>query len=1047
MSSWIYRKQVGSDAHLVAWLEVRLWNTGTVEILPWIENGYLLVSAPTNKNDTYQFTMGGTTRLGSGLVIDLPHHCRTPLVNGTALSHWLSTDFTTVVKHDVTYLQHTELVPSYYATVNPSDVSITSQPSTYTPLQQGSYSIGMGNAGYQPAIGLLPEWDVLYLTSTAPSLWGVVQRQGYSAGRYGIHYRDENTNLPPRALDHQHLSFNGTGDASLSDIGLSSTGEYTPAASGTVPPTWDTQHHPSMGYMAALLTGRYYHVETSQFVASFQSMKDYDDYGNGPNGNSGREGIKGLMKSQSPAFSHRGAGWAFRTLAQAVTISKDGSTTKTELTRVLDCNIDYYYNRYYADNLNNFGFVEGYLDQTITPVGTTGIGSTTSVVILDTAAHGGYTAYDNFYVNYNLKIGGQSRLITAYDGMTRGATVSPAFSVAVAGVAYECGDNLHWSRTWMGDFFNAGWGYLKALQPVTTKSDRINAFYHWNTKSVVGRFGLDNATDFLYRDAVPYNIPVAPSDHMTWGGSTSGDPWFNNWGEIWTALQSFNPSIPTNNKALGDGSLRCDTESGDIPTNSTGYWSNVQPALSYAVRHNVAGAEAAYGRMTMAPNWTTLRGNWNTAAVWSVKPWNPPQPTWLSSIAQGDVAALTNTNGKLANHFRDAAYTSDGYSSTYALTIVDAYSGSTKNPYWGTYGSQIFYGSGHAASNVNATMIAEYGHNSITFKRIVNPTNWFPANPEYNEGQGVPDTSWHLDEHIPAVVDLVWGESLADGKPTSIHSYGHPFVVGPEYGGATYGSYWLPIISAGAASGYVGSLSSHKLDFTSLTPNPATMAWSRSSTEATDISHDANGWGGPVLGAFVPSRMRCYLLSCSSGAYVPKWLDLTTGTYHNGSGNGFSYNFPTNDDSLSNGNGHMVPVPAREIVVFGMRRNGVLILEYYNSAVDQPTKINVSLSSPISLPQNWSCLSWASSNNRLLVGGAEAGAMYEISLPMDLSQPWTVTRVPYGTGTFTPIDVSMGIANSFNKFAVDTRLNAIVYFGRATQFGDDTVYVYKLREF
>ena len=32
MSSWIYRKPVGSDAHLVAWLEVRLFAGGAVEV-------------------------------------------------------------------------------------------------------------------------------------------------------------------------------------------------------------------------------------------------------------------------------------------------------------------------------------------------------------------------------------------------------------------------------------------------------------------------------------------------------------------------------------------------------------------------------------------------------------------------------------------------------------------------------------------------------------------------------------------------------------------------------------------------------------------------------------------------------------------------------------------------------------------------------------------------------------------------------------------------------------------------------------------------------
>jgi hypothetical protein len=84
MSSWIYRKPVGADPHLVAWLEVRLWASGAVEVLPWIENGYLQVAAPTNKSANYSFSLGGKVRMSAP--IDLKHHQRTPLISGTALS-------------------------------------------------------------------------------------------------------------------------------------------------------------------------------------------------------------------------------------------------------------------------------------------------------------------------------------------------------------------------------------------------------------------------------------------------------------------------------------------------------------------------------------------------------------------------------------------------------------------------------------------------------------------------------------------------------------------------------------------------------------------------------------------------------------------------------------------------------------------------------------------------------------------------------------------------------------------------------------------------
>ena len=176
MSSWVYRKPVGADAHLVGWIEVRLFAGGAVEVLPWIENGYVRVASPTSKSAIYTFTLGSTQRYTSGSALDILHHSRTPLLDGAALSHWLGTDPGMSAKHNAAYLQATEMVPSYSASVSPSASIVTALPSTYTPFQQGSYPSGMGNAGYSGHIGLLPEWDVLYLTTTAASVWAAVQR-------------------------------------------------------------------------------------------------------------------------------------------------------------------------------------------------------------------------------------------------------------------------------------------------------------------------------------------------------------------------------------------------------------------------------------------------------------------------------------------------------------------------------------------------------------------------------------------------------------------------------------------------------------------------------------------------------------------------------------------------------------------------------------------------------------------------------------------------------------------------------------------------------
>ena len=342
MSSWIYRKAVGSDAHLVAWLEVRLYAGGAVEVLPWIENGYLRVAGPTNKTATYTFTLGTTQRF-SGL-IDLPHHCRTPLVSGSLLSHWLAADPAVVGRSDARYLQATELVPSYSAAVSSAASVVTSLPSSFQPLQQGNYSLVMSETGYQVAIGLLPEWDVLYLTS--PELVRPVealQRNGYSAGRFPTHYRDETTQRPLRFSAYPNLSLNA-----------STINQVLPASSGTAPNVWDIPHHPSIGYMAYLTTGRWYFMEELQFAATRNYLWQVDNI---------RQFAGGVFVSSSGAATVRGAAWAIRTLAQAAVATPDDDTAlRSEFLASLAANIEFNHGRYVAQANNPFGIVAPYGD-------------------------------------------------------------------------------------------------------------------------------------------------------------------------------------------------------------------------------------------------------------------------------------------------------------------------------------------------------------------------------------------------------------------------------------------------------------------------------------------------------------------------------------------------------------------------------------------------------------------------------------------------------------------------------------------------------------
>lgn len=348
MSSWVYRKPIGSDAHLVAWLEVRLWATGATEVIPWIENGYIRVAAPTNKNATYSFTLGGTQRFNA--VINLQHHTRTVLISGTALSHWLGTDPGVTCRHDTTYMQATKVVPSYQAVVAANSTRVNALPTSYTPLQQGNFFSPMGGTGYQPSIGLLPEWDVLYLTAesaASSTVYNGVVRNGYSAGRWPTHYRDENTNRPPRFSQFPNISLNAS---TVNDVPPSPTG-------GTLD-GWDIPHHPSMGFMAYLVTGRWYFMEEVLFTATMNYLRQVDG---GPNGN--RRGSEGVFMSRAGANTVRGMGWAIRTLAQAVAAVPDADTAlRTELINSMQYNIDYNHSMYVAQPNNPFGFVETYGD-------------------------------------------------------------------------------------------------------------------------------------------------------------------------------------------------------------------------------------------------------------------------------------------------------------------------------------------------------------------------------------------------------------------------------------------------------------------------------------------------------------------------------------------------------------------------------------------------------------------------------------------------------------------------------------------------------------
>jgi hypothetical protein len=536
MSSWIYRKPVGSDPHLVAWLEVRLYVDGAVEVLPWVENGYVLVPNPSNKSGMFTFALS-TTQLFTA-AIDLPHHCRTPLLSGAALSYWhgVATDAAQPITphHDVAYFQSTEIVPTYRAHVDPMAGVVSKLAATFTPLAAGNFNYdgdNMASTGFQEPIGLLPQHDVLYLTCAGDVelLYGAVVRNGYSAGRYATHYRDEHTNAPIRFSAYPTLNIaDGSG---FKDTGGSTTSSYTPKPTGTGAPGWDCAHSPSVGFMAYLVTGQFYFLEEIQFATTCNYL------GNGDNA-ALRNGSQGLVQTAVQAWQTRSCAWDWRARIQALCVTPDDDKDlRQEFINSVEANIEFFHSRYVAKPNNPFGW--------ILP------GET----------------YDN-----------------------------------------ETGKGASWQQ----EFVTAAFGWALAMDlPISGgSSKKLSEFFAWKAKCAIGMLGTGAAPDWWYVNGFPYNMRISPAAAPDYEMGTG--PWYATWREAYDATYATPPAW------LGATEGELAFEYIDVP--NVGMFANIQPAISYAVQHNVPGALEAYKRMTSASNWAMLIGAFDHSPVWSVRP-------------------------------------------------------------------------------------------------------------------------------------------------------------------------------------------------------------------------------------------------------------------------------------------------------------------------------------------------------------------------------------------------------------------------------------------
>ncbi len=175
------------------------------------------------------------------------------------------------------------------------------------------------------------------------------------------------------------------------------------------------------------------------------------------------------------------------------------------------------------------------------------------------------------------------------------------------GLVYEYDPNAYGPAKiapWQHSFFVQTYGHLSDLEPLAdmTALDAVRDFLY---RIPVGLLG-DGASSYCYARASNYTITVAARS------VTDLSQTYSSWHDVDTAT---NAGAGACNGALVGGS------GGAPQAAATGYWGNLLPSIAYAVDHAAPGADAAWRRLTAAPNWSVVEGgDWSVNAPWAIVP-------------------------------------------------------------------------------------------------------------------------------------------------------------------------------------------------------------------------------------------------------------------------------------------------------------------------------------------------------------------------------------------------------------------------------------------
>lgn len=322
-----YYSPAAGDSYLGVFWHVRKYANGAVEVETIVENGWVNVSAPTEKTYTAKVTVNGSDRAFHDTLT-------TQTITHFHNTRWSRVDWVSLVTPeveplpDVTYLKSTKLVPNYSWPGAAVEAAFTTSTANYssgrsvasiskaesmrpTPLgpcnlRTHSYQGGGGEA-HNDQVGLLTYPDALYCKTGDIRAFRAAVHNGRNGSRHAVVFRDERTLRMPE-----------TDATTIYREEATSTVGNTPVPVGTFA-VLELQHQPLLGFFAYLLTGRYVFLELCQFEALWNFFRSPTGtpwpYANAI----GRHGARGLVR----IGTLRAIAWQQRTCAAAACISPD----------------------------------------------------------------------------------------------------------------------------------------------------------------------------------------------------------------------------------------------------------------------------------------------------------------------------------------------------------------------------------------------------------------------------------------------------------------------------------------------------------------------------------------------------------------------------------------------------------------------------------------------------------------------------------------------------------------------------------------------------